>query len=853
MKLISYFNLCITSAVFCLSCLQAQESAAHNVLPGRTDAKDVPASEVVLTIAADKPGVEISPTLYGIFFEEINRAGDGGLYAEMIQNRSFEDCTIPLGWSLVKAANAEAAMDLDKSHPLNANNRTCLRLEIKKADGFRVGVASEGFKGAPYNKANDKPEALLARFEKIGRETQNAIAVASGKQYNFSLYAQGSKGFVGPLTVALEKQDGTVIASEVINKVSAKWEKFKGVLIANATDTNARLVVSAAKPGTVWLDMISLFPKDTFKGRSNGLRADLAQMLVKMHPAFVRFPGGCFVEGDKLANAVRWKETIGDIAERPGHWNLWGYNSTDGLGYHEYLQFCEDIGAEPLFVINCGMSHFEQRTHAAAGPEMDEFVQDALDAIEYANGSVESKWGALRAKAGHPKPFQLKFMEIGNENSGTAYNERYALFYDAIKKHYPKMQMIANSDPKSSPVEIMDEHYYRSPEYFAQHANQYDTYDRKGPKIYIGEFAVTHRPGAGTMKAALGEAAFMTGMERNGDIVAMSSYAPLFELVGWKRWSPNAILFDNARAFGIPSYYGQAMFAANRADVVLPIECNAPTMPVEVAGKVGVGTWAEGKAEFKEIKVTQGEKTLFESDFTNGLQGLKCERGTVAVKDGALVISGTTPRRDARVMLGDESWKDYTLSLKARKISGKEGFLVLFAGGNGNDKSRWNLGGFGNTAHAVECPDMEAKRIPGQIETGRWYDVRLECNGSNIKCYLDGNLIQEASGKPMAAMYAVAGRQEATNEIILKVVNMAQQPQSVALKLKGTGKLQPEAKALVMASDDPLATNSFEQPESVVPRESIVSGIASDFKHTFPAHSITILRMKATSKEIKKP
>jgi alpha-L-arabinofuranosidase len=846
MKLISYINLCITSAVFCLSCLQAQEPAAHNVLPGRTDAKDVPASEVVLTIAADKPGVEISPTLYGIFFEEINRAGDGGLYAEMIQNRSFEDFTIPLGWSLVKAANAEAAMYLDKSHPLNANNRTCLRLEIKKADGFRVGVASEGFKGAPYNKANDKPEALLARFEKIGSETQNGIAVESGKQYNFSLYAQGSKGFVGPLTVALERQDGTVIASEVINKVSAKWEKFKGALIANATDTNARLVVSAAKPGTVWLDMISLFPKDTFKGRSNGLRADLAQMLVKMHPAFVRFPGGCFVEGDKLENAVRWKKTIGDIAERPGHWNLWGYNSTDGLGYHEYLQFSEDIGAEPLFVINCGMSHTEQHTHAAAGPEMDEFVQDALDAIEYANGPVESKWGALRAKAGHPKPFQLKFMEIGNENSSSAYNERYALIYDAIKKHYPKMQMIANSDPKSRPVEIMDEHYYRSPEYFAQHADQYDAYDRKGPKVYIGEYAVTRRPDAGTIKAALGEAAFMTGMERNGDIVAMSSYAPLFELVGWKRWSPNAIIFDSARAFGIPSYYAQAMFAANRGDVVLPVEFNAPTMPVEVAGKVGVGTWAEGKAEFKEIKVTQGEKTLFESDFTNGLQGLKCERGTATVKDGALVISGTTPNRDARVMLGDSSWKDYTLSLKARKISGKEGFLVLFAGGN--NKSWVNLGGFGNTSHTVECDEVEAKRIPGQIETGRWYDVRLECKESGLKCYLDGNLILETRSKLLASLYAVAGRQKATNEIILKVVNMAQQPQSVALKLKGTGKLQPEAKALVMGSDDPLATNSFEQPQSIVPRESVVSGIASDFKHTFPAHSITILRMKEGGK-----
>jgi len=369
------------------------------------------AEKASIVIAADKPGITISPTLYGIFFEEINRAGDGGIYAEMIQNRSFEDDSTPIAWTLVKGANADAAIDLDKNHPLNASNPTCLRLDIRKTAGERVGVANDGFKGAPQRPAN-KPEEWRPKFQKAANESASGIAVESGKQYNFSLSAQAAENFAGPLTVSLEKQDGTVLATKAIEKIDPHWKKYEGALIANSTDANARLVVAASKPGTLWLDMVSLFPRDTFKGRANGLRADLARMLVEMHPAFVRFPGGCFVEGTVMAEASRWKKTIGDVAERPGHYNLWGYRSTDGLGYHEYLQLCEDIGAEPLFVINVGMSHKEN----VPMDKMDEFVQDALDAIEYANGPADSKWGALRAKADHPGPFHLKYIEVGNEN-----------------------------------------------------------------------------------------------------------------------------------------------------------------------------------------------------------------------------------------------------------------------------------------------------------------------------------------------------------------------------------------------------------------------------------------------------
>ena len=494
-----------------------------------------------LTVQVDQPGVKVSPRLYGIFFEEINRAGDGGLYAEMLQNRSFEDAAEPIGWTLLKSPAAVASIALDSSKPLNPDNRTSLKLAIAKAAG-RVGICNEGFKGIRYGR-HDDPQGLYQRFEKAARSQSCGLFVEKGKEYRLSLYVRG-EDFHGPLTATIEKQDGTVLAQTTIvpagASVGAGWKQCEATLTAAGSDSNARLVISATAPGVLYFDMVSLFPKDTFNHHPNGTRKDLTQLIADMHPAFVRFPGGCYVEGDVLADAFRWKKTIGDVAERPGHMNLWGYYSNDGLGYHEYLQFCEDVGAEPLYVINCGMAH---KDHVPLD-KMDEYVEDALDAIEYANGPVESKWGALRAKAGHPAPFDLKLMEIGNENGGPLYQERYALFYDAIKKRYPEVTLVADlwhGMPSNRPVEVLDEHYYNTPEWFMEHSRQYDRYDRSEHKVYVGEYAATKDVGGGNLLAAVGEAAFMAGMERNGDVVAMSSYAPLLVHPLWKGWNPNAI------------------------------------------------------------------------------------------------------------------------------------------------------------------------------------------------------------------------------------------------------------------------------------------------------------------------
>ncbi len=495
------------------------------------------------------------------------------------------------------------------------------------------------------------------------------LAIAKGKDYRFSMYVRGDD-FHGAVDVTLERPNGDVLAKKSFTEIGRDWKQFETVLAATAMETNARLVIATGTPGTLYFDMVSLMPVDTFKGHAT--RKDLTQKLADMHPAFVRFPGGCYVEGDRLAERFQWKKSIGDVAQRPGHYNLWGYYSNDGLGYHEYLQLCEDLGAEPLFVINCGMAH---KDHVPMD-KMDEYVQDALDAIEYANGPVDSKWGALRAKAGHPAPFHLKLMEIGNENGGPIYNERYPLFYDAIKKRYPDVKLVvpdAGGWPKNRPIDLLDEHYYNSPEYFLGRTRQYDTYDRNGFKVYVGEYAVISGCGNGNLIAAVAEAAFMTGMERNGDVVAMSSYAPLFVHPAWKTWNPNAIVFDSSRVYGTPSYYVQALFAANRADRAVGVSVDA--REAARTGRIGVATW-NTRAEFKDIRVTHDGKTLFASDFSNGMAGWQTAGGQWEVRDGALCQLGDDD--GVRALAGDPKWTDYTLTLKARKISGDGRFPCPF-------------------------------------------------------------------------------------------------------------------------------------------------------------------------------
>jgi len=771
------------------------------------------AAPATLTVAVDQPGHAISPILYGIFFEDINCSADGGIYAELVRNRNFEDSDKPEWWEAVGNSAIGVKLAVDSAQPVSPKNPHSLKVQIANPGSGRSGVANNGFWG---------------------------MAVTKGQTYELSLFARGGEGFKGPLSVSLESGNGIVHAEKNLRSLTPDWKRYRLSLKASATDPKARLVISASQAGTFWLDMVSLFPRQTWKHRPNGLRPDLAEMLAGLKPGFVRFPGGCWVEGDTMGLAYRWKQTIGDLSERRTQYNIWQYHATHGIGYHEYLQMSEDLGAEPLFVINCGMSHKEN----VPLDKMGEYVQDALDAIEYANGPVTSTWGAARARNGHRAPFNLKYMEIGNENGGAAYHERYALFYDAIKAKYPQMHLVADEwsgTPKNRPVEIVDEHYYSTPEFFIANAGKYDSYDRAGRKVYVGEYAVTQGCGQGNLRAAVGEAAFMSGMERNSDVVLMASYAPLFANVNYKKWNPDLIDFDSSRAYGIPSYYVQQMFSENRGDVVLPVTVTAPAItPAARSGAIGVGTWRT-QAEFKDIKVTRGDETLFTCDFADGTKGWRLHGGDWTVEAG--MLQQKSMAENVRAFAGDKNWSNYTYSLKARKLGGAEGFLIPFLVKDEEAKAWWNIGGWGNVRHGIELDGIAGADVPGSIETGRWYDIRIEVKGANVRCFLDDKLIHDVSYAATKPLYAVASLAKRANEVILKVVNVTTTDLETDLRLEGAN-IRPNATAIVLASDKPEDENTLEQPAKVKPVTRKLNEAGAAFRHTFPANSVTVLRLK---------
>jgi alpha-L-arabinofuranosidase len=782
-----------------------------------------PPGRAALTIRADRPGARISPLLYGVFFEEINHGGDGGVYAELVRNRSFEDGESPVGWSTAAEGVTRTSMSVDRSAPFSGAR--CLRVEPPAAQAGPAEVVNGGYWG---------------------------IAVRAGEAYRLSLRARRSPTARVALRVRLEGQTGQVYADAPLGPVSTEWKEHRTTLRPSASDGAARLVISGAGPGTFWLDQVSLFPTATWKRRKNGLRRDLAEMVGDIRPGFLRFPGGCFVEGFNLANAYRWKTTVGPVGLRPGHDpNTWGYRSTDGLGFHEYLQWCEDLGAEPLFVINCGMSCQFRGNQAVPMSQLDEWVQDALDALEYANGPRSSRWGAVRAANGHPKPFRLRLLEIGNENGWgptlPLYGERYARFYDAIRAKRPEVKLIATTPVRSRPMDVVDEHFYESPDWFIRNTARYDTYDRKGPRIYVGEYAVTRDCGLGNLRAALAEAAWMTGLERNGDVVTMASYAPLFVNVHDRKWNPDAIGFDAARSYGTPSYYVQKLFGQNRGDVVLPLELSQTSPEVRPSGGVGLGTWRT-QAEFRDARVKIDDRLPISGGaFLPGAPGWRPRRGEWKVADG--VYRQSSDAEDVRSLAGEPGWRDYVYTVRARKIAGAEGFLVMFHVRDDGNWYWWNVGGWNNTQHAIEkatdgAKSMVGRPVPGRIETGRWYDLRVEVQGARIRCYLDGTLVHDVVEQGAPALAAVASRVERSGDVVLKVVNTSAAPQTVQVRLEGAGRLASTARAWVMTGK-PEDQNSLEKRENVAPVGTTIQGVGLEFAHTFLPYSITVLRLRS--------
>lgn len=527
-------------------------------------------ADFTTTITIGGPAKAISPDLVGIFFEDLNWAADGGLYAELVRNRSFEfsaedhagwnDLT---GWDFVERDGGAGSVVIKSDSPLNNNNPHYAVLGLEKNVGA-AGIRNSGFDGIP---------------------------VETGEKYNFSVFARQLAGPGGPLVVRLETKSGDLLAEAKLPSPDSAWMKYQAVLSPTNTDADARLVLLTTGEGQVGVDMVSLFPQKTFHNHPNGLRADLAQVIADLHPKFMRFPGGCLVHGDGLDNIYQWKNTIGPVEQRKGQRDIWGYHQSVGLGFYEYFQFCEDIGAKPLPVVAAGVccqnsgesvtKVWEQGQRGLAMSDMPAYIQNVLDLIEWANGPANSPWGARRAAAGHPAPFHLQYLGIGNEDKQTEiFRERFKMIYDAVKAKHPEITVIGTVGPRPNDEDyragwkfanelqlpMVDEHYYESPEWFLASLHRYDTYDRTKSKVYVGEYASR----GNSLFNALAEAAYLTSLERNGDVVRFASYAPLLCKEGHANWRPDLIYFDNTRILRSANYYVQQMFGQNGGDEYYP-------------------------------------------------------------------------------------------------------------------------------------------------------------------------------------------------------------------------------------------------------------------------------------------
>ncbi|WP_205510518.1 alpha-L-arabinofuranosidase C-terminal domain-containing protein [Longitalea arenae] len=513
----------------------------------------------------------ISPHLFGIFFEDINYAADGGLYAELIQNRSFEYTASdnrewhPLtAWRYTTEGFGYGTISVETNAPIHANNPHYAVLNVEDEGREGVGLTNTGFDG---------------------------IAIKAGEQYDLSVFLKQLSDNAIPVTVYLKSRKGKLSNEAAFSTQSKDWKKYTATITATETNDSAMLVIVAKTKGKLALDMISLFPQKTFKNRPNGLRADLAQAIADLQPKFMRFPGGCLVHGDGLGNIYHWKHTIGPVEQRIGQRNIWNYHQSVGLGYFEYFQFCEDIGAKPLPVVAAGVScQNSGGTWRIGGTgqkgftqeEMKAYIQDILDLIEYANGSPATTWGAKRAAAGHPEPFHLEYIGIGNEDKITpVFRERFRMIYDVVHAKHPEITIIGTTGPFHSgedydlgwqfaneiKVDMVDEHYYEKPEWFINNLKRYDNYSRAASKVYVGEYAAHDAGRKNTLRSSLAEALYMTSLERNGDVVQFSSYAPLLGRRGHTQWNPNLIYFTGTQVCPTINYYVQKLFANNEGDL----------------------------------------------------------------------------------------------------------------------------------------------------------------------------------------------------------------------------------------------------------------------------------------------
>ncbi|QNP73735.1 carbohydrate binding domain-containing protein [Streptomyces roseirectus] len=802
-------------------------------LPVTAQAADT--TDYAVTVDPAGKGARIDDTMYGVFFEDINRAADGGLYAELVQNRSFEYSTVdnraytPLtAWTVTGSANV-----VNDAGRLNERNRNYLALDAGSAvtnSGYNTGVHAD-----------------------------------QGKKYDFSVWARAEKGT--ELTVTLHDADGTLAPARRITVRENGWAQYRTTFTATRTSSVARLTVASSKAAA--LDMVSLFPRDTYKGQPNGLRKDLAEKVAALKPGFVRFPGGCLVNTGSMedyseasnwqrARSYQWKDTIGPVEQRAVNSNVWGYHQSYGLGYYEYFRFAEDIGAMPLPVVPALVTGCGQNKAVDDPALLKRHIQDALDLIEFANGPATSTWGKVRAKMGHPKPFHLTHIEVGNEeNLPVEFFDRFKQFRAAIEEKYPNITVVSNSGPDDSgstfdtawqlnrdaKVGMVDEHYYNSPQWFLQNNDRYDTYDRTGPKVFLGEYASQ----GNAFKNGLAEAAFMTGLERNADVVKLASYAPLFANEDYVQWRPDLIWFNNHASWNSANYEVQKLFMTNVGDRVVPSTATGtPSLQGPITGAVGLSTWATSAA-YDDVRVTGADGTpLLSDDFSgDASKWTHTGAGSWSVQDGQYVQSDTAAE-NTMASAGDPSWHDYDLHVKATKKAGKEGFLVAFGVKDTGNFYWFNVGGWNNTQTAVEQAVDGGKSTliskAGSVETGRAYDIDVKVRGRQVTLFLDGEEWGSfTDDKPAEPFRQVVTRDAKTGELIVKVVNAQAADARTAIDL-GTSRVAKTARVTTLSAAADAVNTETATP--VAPVTSTFDGVARKFTYTFPANSVTFLRIR---------
>lgn len=749
--------------------------------------------------------------LYGLFFEDINHAADGGLYAELVQNRSFEFCEIDrkeyhalTAWE--KSDNTE--WEVCTRNPLNEENTHYLHVKAGKDDYVR----------------------------NLGFNT--GIYVETGKTYRFRVYARAEKKV--PIRVSIADDAGRVYAKETLSIQGNGWTKYECKLKAVDTTTEGRLMLAFVEDSTCDLDMVSLFPEDTFKGRENGLRKDIAEALGAMKPKFMRFPGGCLTHDGSLNDhdrnsMYRWKRTIGKIEERPSWRNNWGYNQTLGLGYYEYFCFCEDIGAKPLPVLPGGFN-----PHKGEGTPMEElgvWVQEALDLIEFANGDASTPMGSIRKEMGHEEPFHMEYIGIGNEEIGEGFFERYPHFHQAIREKYPDIKIINTAGPfavgegyddgwssaKKYGSDLVDEHYYSSPEWFLANMHHYEDYDENGPKVFLGEYASW----GNTYYNAIVEAAYMTHLERS-KAVALACYAPMLCNVDYVNWKPDMLWFNNHEIVKTPNYYVQKMFMENQGtdavrfelenlDEIIPLTDNK-----NIAGKLSIiGNDVEGR--IWDIKLT---------DNTTG--------EVIQLPE----LSITTENLEHVLENIDSS--DYSLEFHFRRTAGRKGLKIFFGENEKGDRLQWEFGGWDNwDCNLTTIYNGRGSTISHRIfhVEDMEYTLRLEIKERHIKTYVNGVLWNDVTDRlpELEELYVTASTEQ--DKTILKVVNLTGDAKETEILLEGDRK----TKVYITSLHDYALTaeNTFEQPQNIVPKESTETYKAEEYKYTFAPHSVTVMVFEA--------